>query len=129
MLRSFASAMLFAAFATAASAQTPVVAPAARSNMPASGQQVRITVAVSAFVPAPTNDSDQSLKAQESGRRKVYQLAARECGILRAILASDCRLESININVQPVSANSNFGRSQVEGFNINGNVFFSIVTK
>jgi hypothetical protein len=59
----------------------------------------------------------------------VYNLAAHECTILRDILASECRLDTININVQRVPANQNFGQAKSEGFNITGNIGFRIVPK
>jgi hypothetical protein len=129
MLRLFLTPLLLAGFATAASAQTAAVTPADSSSMPASGQQVRVSVAVSTFVAAPTDGSAQSLKVQADGRRKVYELAANECGMLRDILAGDCRLESINVNVQRVSASQNYNQPRVEGYNINGTVNLCIVTK
>jgi hypothetical protein len=134
MLRLSVLSILFAAFAGAASAQTAPAqtAPAnaaTSSARPVAGDQVRINLNLTTFVAAPTDNSEQSLKAQADGRRKVYELAASECGVLRQTLASDCRLESINVNVQRVAANRNFNMSQDEGFNITGNVSFRIVTK
>ena len=79
------------------------------------------------FVPTPGNDSAQALKAQEDGRKMVYESAAHECDVLRDVLAKDCQLESININVQHVPANQNFNGARVDGYNINGSINFQIV--
>ena len=49
---------------------------------------------------------------------------AHECAILRDVLASGRRLESINVSVQ----RSQFGQ-QKDGLNVNGNVGFRIVPK
>jgi hypothetical protein len=80
------------------------------------------------FVPAAGDDGAQSLKAQEDGRKLLYEAAAHECELLSATIASDCRLESINVNVQRVSANQNYGQ-KVDGYNINGNMNYRIAPK
>ena len=117
-------------FATAASAQTIVVKPnEPRPIGPIVAEQVRVSIAVNMFVAAPNDESEQALKAQEDGRRLVYNVAARECDVLRDMLAKDCRLDSVNINVQRVNAGQNFNRPRGDGFNINGNVTFRVVPK
>jgi hypothetical protein len=120
---------IFVAFTTAASAQTIVINPSRPGIMPpARLEQVRVSLGVSMFVPAPGDDSAQTLKSQEDGRKTVYEAAGHECDILRATIAASCTLDSININVQRVFANQNFGQ-KVDGYNINGNMTYSIVTK
>jgi hypothetical protein len=131
MKRLWLPCILLAAFASAAPAQTIVVKPnEPRSIGPIVAEQVRISIAVNMFVAAPNDDSEQALKVQEDGRRLIYEVAGRECVILRDTLASDCRLDAININVQRVMAsqNQNFG-ARNDGFNINGNVTFRVVPK
>jgi len=122
------AAVLFVALVGAASAQTIVVNPGRQPMAPGSVEPVRISLAVSIFVPAPNGDSEQALKAQESGRRMIYEVAARECALLLDVLASDCHLESINVTVQRLAAGQ-FGQAKVEGFNISGNVGFRITPK
>ena len=131
MKRLYLLPALVAALATAASGQTIVVKPnEPRPIGPIVAEQVRISIAVNMFVAAPNDDSEQALKAQENGRRLVYDLAARECSVLRDVLASDCRLNSLNVNVQRVTANqNNFSQQKSDGFNVNGNVTFRIVPK
>jgi hypothetical protein len=120
---------IFLAFATAASAQTIVINPNKSGVLPATGaESVRVSLGISMFVPAPGDDSAQSLKAQEDGRKTVYEAAGHECDILRATIAASCTLESININVQRVFANQNFGQ-KVDGYNINGSMNYNVVTK
>ncbi len=120
---------IFVAFATAASAQTIVINPSKPGMIPsARPEQVRVSLGISMFQPAAGDDSTQSLKAQEDGRKTVYEAAGHECDILRATIATNCTLESININVQRVFANQNFGQ-KADGYNINGNMIYSIVTK
>jgi hypothetical protein len=86
-------------------------------------EQVRVSVGINMFVPV-TDGGEQAIKAQEDARRVVYELAARECAVLRDALASECHLESINVNVQ----RNQFGQ-QRDGLNVNGNVGFRIVPK
>lgn len=121
------AAALTAASITIASAQTIVVKPAERPAAPE--PQVRITIGVNMFVPTADDNSDQSLKAQEDARRKVYELAAHECAVLRDVLANDCWMDSINVNVQRANVNPNWNPPQREGFNLNGNIGFRITPK
>jgi hypothetical protein len=131
MLRACLLPTLVAAVATAASAQTIEIRPNRPSvEMPSTVEPVRITLGVNMFMHAPNDDSEQALKAQEAARRMIYDLAGHECAILRDVLATECRLESINVNVQRVPGNQ-FGAQQqkVEGFNVNGNIGFRIAPK
>lgn len=86
--------------------------------------EVRVQVNMNFFVSAPTNDTEASVKAQENARRVLYDRAARECDLLKATLASECRLESVNVNM-----NRNYGGSQPEGFNASGNFTFKVTLK
>lgn len=69
---------------------------------------------------------DQSVKAQEQLRRMIYDLAAHECVLLRDSVASDCKLELIN-----VSADRTPGAHAKEPENINffASANFRIVPK
>src|SRR5260370_33584658 len=64
-----------------------------------SGQQIRVTVAMNMFVPGPVGTTEQLLQAQERARRAMYEMAVRECVVLRDVIANECRIESLNINV------------------------------
>lgn len=86
--------------------------------------EVRVQVNMNFFVSAPKNDTEAAVQAQESARRVLYDRAARECDLLKATLASECRLESVN-----VSMNRNYGGSQPEGFNANGSFSFKVTLK
>jgi hypothetical protein len=125
VLRSFLLPATLIAFAATADAQTIVINPNKSGVLPpamTAAEPVRITVGVSTFAAAPNGDGDQALKAQEDGRRIIYDIAGRECAIMREVLASDCHLESININVQRVGVNRNFNEPKGEGFNSNGSI-------
>ncbi len=85
-------------------------------------QQVRVNVVMNMFVPAPAGD--QALAAQERARRQMYGLAMKECAILQEVIAKDCRIEAVNVNV-----NRHQGQQQVEGFTIGANMNFRVTLK
>lgn len=90
MLRVLLALASFALLATGSvEAQTVVVQQ--RSGVPE--QKNAIRAQVSFFVPGAVNSSEASMKAQEQARRSLYESAAHECDVLRAVLASECRLE------------------------------------
>ncbi len=121
--RPLVTAVLIVLAATfAAKADTVIVQRSAPMGPPA--ETVRVQVAVNFFVPAPTNDSEPALQAQERARRAIYETAARECDVLRAVLASDCRLEAVNVTI-----NRQWGQQQQEGFTASGNLSFRVTLK
>ena len=103
-------------------AQTVVVQQ--RSGVPEQKNAIRAQVTVSFFVPGAVNSSEASMKAQEQARRSLYESAAHECDVLRAVLASECRLESLGVNI-----NRMFGQPQNEGFTATGNFTFKLTPK
>jgi hypothetical protein len=123
MLRTLVTIMFVIAGALAAHAETTIVVNPKDRPMTMEAEQVRVSVGINMFVPV-TGGGEQAIKAQEDARRVVYDLAARECAVLRDALASECHLESINVNVQ----RNQFGQ-QRDGLNVNGNVGFRIVPK
>jgi hypothetical protein len=62
-------------------------------------REVRVQVSVNYSVPGPFGDGDDAVKAQETARRALYGIAERECTVLKETLATECRLENINVNV------------------------------
>lgn len=86
---------------------------------------VRIQTSFNFFVPGPGGDSDEAQKARDKARRSIYELAARECDLLREVLAKDCRLESVNSNI----GRQQFGPQQPDGYTVNGNVSLQITVK
>ena len=85
---------------------------------------VRVQTSINFFVAGPSGDSEEAQKLRERARRAVYEMAAHECDVLREVLARDCRMESVNTNV-----NRQFGPQQTEGFNISGTMAFQITLK
>ena len=120
-----AAAGLFLSLAPAA-AQTPgqrfIVEPSAL--MFRQEGLVRIQTTINFFVAGPTGDGEEAQKSRDNARRSVYQMAGRECDLLRDTLAKDCRLESVNVNV-----GRQFGVQQQEGYTINGTMNFQIAPK
>jgi len=51
-------------------------------------------------------------------------MAARECDLLRDVIAKDCRMESVSNNI-----NRQYGNQQQEGFTITGSMNFQITLK
>lgn len=121
LLAFFVSAGL--ALALPASAQQIVIQPRATTALEAK-TDIRVNVAMSFFAKAPVSDAEAAAKAQEQARRVLYEAAAKECELLRTVIASECRLESINIGV-----NRSYGNQQPEGFNANGSFTFHIKLK
>jgi hypothetical protein len=86
--------------------------------------EIRVQVNVSFFVPGVASGTEASLKAQEQARRSLYESAARECEVLRAVLATECRLETLGVNI-----NRSYGQPQHEGFTATGTFGFKVTPK
>jgi hypothetical protein len=123
MLRHAGLAAAIIMLVAPASAQNFVMPP--RPGMPPDAQgEIRVGVSMSFFMAAPMNDVEAAAKAQQQARKVIYESAGRECDLLRAVIASECRLESININV-----NRNYGNQTPEGFNTSGSFAFRVKLK
>jgi hypothetical protein len=86
--------------------------------------QVRIQSSINFFVTGPTGDGEEAQKLRDKVRRTIYEMAARECDLLREVLAKDCRMESVNSNI-----GRQFGQQQQEGYTVNGSMSFQITLK
>jgi hypothetical protein len=114
-----------------ATAQTPPritveqSGPSPRQESPR--QEVRVQNNFNFFIPGPTGEGEEAQKLRERARRIVYEMAAHECDLLREVLASECRLESVNdnINITPINRQP----QQQEGFYVNGSMSFQILLK
>jgi len=84
---------------------------------------VRVQSSVNFFFAGPTGDSEEAQKLRDRARRSVYEMAARECDLLRETLAKDCRMESLNTNIT-----RQFGQ-QSEGLVVNGSMNLQITLK
>jgi hypothetical protein len=86
------------------------------------GPQVRVQSSVNVFMPGPAGEGEAGDQLRERARRMIYQMAARECGVLEDVLARTCRLEAIN-----VSLNRQPGTGMGDGYMVGGN-FTMVVT-
>ena len=102
---------------------TPLAAQTPGSPVRQEGP-VRIQTTISFFVGGPTGDGEEAQKLRDKARRTIYEMAARECDLLREVLAKDCRMEAVNSNI-----NRQFGQQQPEGYTVNGSMSFQITLK
>lgn len=95
------------------------------AQTPGQDGTIRVQSNINIFMPGPTGDSAEAQKLREHARRMVYDMAAHECDLLRATLAKECRLMSVNTNV---NAPRQFNQQQ-EGYNVSGGMTFQILLK
>jgi hypothetical protein len=88
---------------------------------------IRVQISVNFFVPGPANESEQSVALRDRASRAIYDMAARQCEVLREKLADDCRLESVNVNINRQQQQMN--GQQVEGFQAGGQLGYRITQK
>jgi len=86
--------------------------------------EIRVQVNINFFVPGAVSNTEASLKAQEEARSALYRSAGHECEVLQAAIATECRIESVSVNI-----NRNYGQPQNEGFTANGSFGFRITLK
>jgi hypothetical protein len=89
---------------------------------------VRVQNNISFFLAGPTGDGEEAEKLREKSQRAVYEMAAHECDLLRDVLAKDCRVESVNVNLN-ANGGRQFGQQQQEGLNVNGSMSLQITLK
>jgi hypothetical protein len=113
--------------AASASAQTTVVPQASNRITVASEPRdaaVRAQVSITFVVPGSADDtSPEAEKLRESARKSVYEVASRECALLLSVLATDCRLENLNVSVSRQTG------PRAEGFVVRGNMSYRITPK
>ena len=97
------------------------------NNPPRQENMVRVQNNISFFLTGPTGDGDEAQKLRDKAQRSVYEMAGRQCDLLREILAKDCRMESVNVNVN--ANNRQFNQQQAEGLNVNGTMSLQITLK
>lgn len=59
----------------------------------------RIQVSLNFSMPLASADTDEVFKAQDAVRARLYAVADKECALLAQTIASVCRLETVNVNV------------------------------
>ncbi len=109
---------------------SPAIAQTTRVSSNTGAQQenvVRIQIGVNLFFAGPTSESEEAQKLRDRAQRVVYEMAGHECDLLRDVLAKDCRLETINVNV-----NTNirqYNQQQADGLNTNGTITMQVTLK
>jgi hypothetical protein len=103
-----------------ASAQTAGQANALRQDAP-----VRFQSSISFFVPGPSGDGEEAQRLRDKARRAIYEMAARECDLVREIIARECRMETVNINI----GRQSYGSHQPEGYTVNGSMNLQVFLK
>lgn len=69
------------------------------AQMPsAPGNEVRVNVTISMSQPLAPNDKSSLAELQTNARKTIYEGAASECKLLLSTIASECALESLNVN-------------------------------
>lgn len=121
-MRAFLLTVPFVLLAGAVEAQQVTIQN--RPNLSEQKGEIRVQVNVGFFVPGVVNGSEASLKSQEDARSALYRAAAHECEVLKAAIASECRVESLNVNI-----NRNYGQPQNEGFTANGSFGYRVMLK
>jgi hypothetical protein len=58
---------------------------------------IEISVSYNLMLPIKTDDTAAQRETLEAGRRMLYEIAAGECKVLQATIASSCRLERLNV--------------------------------
>lgn len=119
-----ASAAVTGAAAAQSSSRTIDLVTAAR--LQPQEATVRVQNSISLFLAGPTGTEESAEKLRERARQMIYATAARECDLLKQALASECRLESVNSNV---NGNRPSSPTQQEGINVNGSMTFRIKPK
>ncbi len=121
----------FAAFALLllvhpANAQTPTQRVVIDQSGSPTRQEsaVRVQSTISFFILGPTGEGEEAQKLRDRARRTVYEMAGRECDLLREVLAKDCRMETVTSNIS-----RQFGNQQQEGFTVSGSISLQITLK
>jgi hypothetical protein len=84
---------------------------------------VRVQVGVNMFMPGPTDEGEAAEKVRERARRGIYEMAAHECNLLRDVLASECRLQAVTVNVTRQMTNAS------TGYNVSGQITLQVTLK
>jgi hypothetical protein len=116
--------LLLSGFATAqTTGQRITIEPQASSTQSRQEGLVRVQVSVSMFMPGPTGDSEEAIRVRDRARRMMYEMAGKECDLLREVIARDCRLESITSNLNRQSG------QHLEGYTVGGSMSLQITLK
>lgn len=103
-----------------APASAPAIAQSLRADR---AEMARVQISVQLFVPGANDDSEAAEKLRDRARRLIYDMAGKECAVLRAVIAEDCHLQNVTVNI-----NRRQNRNE-EGFYVQGTVAYRIKPK
>ncbi|ABE38980.1 hypothetical protein RPD_1744 [Rhodopseudomonas palustris BisB5] len=106
----------------------PATAQGIAQTSPSQNQDspVRVQTSVTLFHAGPVGVGEQAQKLFDQARRVVYEMASRECDLLRATIAKDCRLESVNSNIRQSDLRQ---QQQQDGYHVTGSIALTITLK
>lgn len=83
---------------------------------------MRISLGMNFVLTGISDPISDDAKLRERTRRHLYEMAVKECELLTQTIASECRIETVNINLarNPQSA---------ESFNVNAGIVLRAVQK
>ena len=123
MLRSMIAGLCLAIAAPTAHAQvltvkpyTGVVRESFADVVKKQNETMRISIGMNFMLTGVGDPIADDAKLREKTRRNVYQIALRECELIIEMIASECRIETININL-----NRNNPQS-LESVNVNATI-------
>lgn len=93
------AAIIVAGSAAAQGTGSRIIVEPATQPAPRQEGSVRVQFNINLFMPGPAGEGDASQALRDRARRTIYEMAAHECDLLREVLAKDCRLESVNTNI------------------------------
>jgi hypothetical protein len=107
-----------------ASAQTITIQTGERSPDAAKISTLRVQTQVHLNLPATNLQSVEEQKAQqEAARRALYEIANRECRLLREVFGTDCRIVTMNVSSNVQNRQAGAGAESVMA---NGNVTYDL---
>jgi hypothetical protein len=79
-------------------AQAQIPRTAVMEQMAGSRQEgwVSIQNSINYFVAGPTGEGKEAQKLRDRARRTIYEIASRECDLLREVIAKECRMVSVS---------------------------------
>jgi hypothetical protein len=114
-----------AVLATSVMPRQPATAQEAAPERAGRISVLRVQSTLTLFIPSVAQGSlDEQKTAGESGRRAIYEMAARECHVLVEVFRADCKLASVN-----VTANAHTRGPGNEGLVVNGTVAYELTSK
>lgn len=106
------------AITTAASAQTVNIMPGP-TRFVGQQQQTRIQVTTQVTSSEGSAQVNDQLALQDTLRRRLYEIAANECGMISEVFKMDCRMASLNINSNASQRSGSGGTSTTSTSNAN----------